>query len=384
MEGVDPVVAHCRYTGRVRCPHCRRSEHHRLKDSFIRRVRHESIGRRSCVLSFQSHKYRCGGCGRYFRPRYPGILPYQRATERFRAEVAERHEHGTCLSRLRDTYHLSWSTIERWVWHTLSRRVAETSSAPSPRILGIDEHFFTRRRGFATTFANLRTHKVFDVVLGRSEADLAGFLGKLKDPWRTRIVLMDLSETYRSIVKKTFVNALIVADRFHVIRLINQHFLEAWKTIDAVGRKSRGLLSLMRRHQENLKPEQVPRLRDYLKQHPVLERIYDFKQDLCRLLLKKKQTRQRCKTLVYDLLLAIEHLKDFPSPALRTLGETLDRWKDEIARMWRVTKTNGITGPTARRRPRRGLHNKMETLSRRAYGFRNFNNYRLRVKALCG
>jgi transposase len=38
--------------------------------------------------------------------------------------------------------------------------------------------------------------------------------------------------------------------------------------------------------------------------------------------------------------------------------------------MWRFSKTNGIT---------EGFHNKMEMISRRAYGFRNFENYRLRV-----
>ena len=31
-----------------------------------------------------------------------------------------------------------------------------------------------------------------------------------------------------------------------------------------------------------------------------------------------------------------------------------------------------------------GFHTKMEMISRRAYGFRNFKNYRLRVIALCG
>jgi transposase len=31
-----------------------------------------------------------------------------------------------------------------------------------------------------------------------------------------------------------------------------------------------------------------------------------------------------------------------------------------------------------------GLHNKMEMLSRRAYGFRKFENYRIRVLAHCG
>ncbi len=42
--------------------------------------------------------------------------------------------------------------------------------------------------------------------------------------------------------------------------------------------------------------------------------------------------------------------------------------------MWRFTRNNGIT---------EGFHNKMETVSRQAYGFRNFNNYRMRVKVLC-
>ncbi|MBI4893549.1 MAG: transposase, partial [Acidobacteria bacterium] len=30
------------------------------------------------------------------------------------------------------------------------------------------------------------------------------------------------------------------------------------------------------------------------------------------------------------------------------------------------------------------FHNKMETMTRQAYGFRNFENYRLRVKLTCG
>ncbi|HAT7074298.1 TPA: hypothetical protein JAN90_16370 [Legionella pneumophila] len=42
--------------------------------------------------------------------------------------------------------------------------------------------------------------------------------------------------------------------------------------------------------------------------------------------------------------------------------------------MWRFTKNNGIT---------EGFHRKMKLIQRRAYGFRNFENYRLRVKVLC-
>jgi hypothetical protein len=135
------------------------------------------------------------------------------------------------------------------------------------------------------------------------------------------VVLMDLSETYRSIVVRYFDRALIVAGRFHAVRLINHHFMEAWKGIDPVGRKSRGLISLMRRHQENLRPEQVPKLRTYLADHPVLERLYDFKQELCDLVRLKKLTVRAAKRAIPDLLSFIECLKDTPIPT-STLGAT--------------------------------------------------------------
>jgi Transposase and inactivated derivatives len=188
------------------------------------------------------------------------------------------------------------------------------------------------------------------------------------------VVCMDLAAVYRSIVKKHFPKAVIVADRFHVIRLINQHFLACWREIDPAGAKNRGLLSLMRRHRHNLKPEQKLRLLAYLAEHPALNVIYRFKQRLCYLLLKKHKTRRQCQKLIPRFLRALVELRQSGLAQLVALGETLHAWSEEIARMWRFTRSNGIT---------EGFHNKMETISRQAYGFRNFENYRQRVQVLC-
>jgi transposase len=165
-----------------------------------------------------------------------------------------------------------------------------------------------------------------------------------------------------------------VADRFHVIRLINHHFLACWREIDPVGSKNRGLMSLMRRHRHNLKPEQKLRLLAYLAGCPALHTIYGFKQRLCYLLLKKHKTRRHCRKLVPRFLRAVLELRQSGLAPLIALGDTLQSWSQEIARMWRFTRSNGIT---------EGFHNKMETISRQAYGFRNFENYRQRVQVLC-
>ncbi len=186
---------------------------------------------------------------------------------------------------------------------------------------------------------------------------------------------MDLASNYRALVRQHFPNARIVADRFHVIRLINHHFLACWRDLDPVGSKHRGLLSLMRRHRHKLSPDQQTRLMAYLAQHPALERIYRFKQRLCYLLLKKHRTGKQCETLAPRLLRAIYQRRQAGLAPLVSLGETLHSWSAEIATMWRFTRNNGIT---------EGFHSKMELVNRQAYGFRNFQNYRLRVKVLCG
>ena len=362
-----------RYCGPNACPHCQGTSL-RNKGSYRRRVRHENVGTRRCVLELEGCKSRCLGCGRYFRQRFPGILRWQRSSEAFQKMIFRDHLDGVNRSRLGRRESIGAATVERYFRRGLKRQFTALRPPRCPRILGIDEHFFTRRKGFATTLCDLKHHTIYDVVLGRSEASLEAYLQGLEGKQDVRVVCMDLSVTYRAIVKKHFPNARIVADRFHVIRLVNQHFLTCWREMDPVGSKNRGLLSLMRRHRHNLKPDQRLRLAAYLAPIPLLEVIYRAKQVLCYLLLKKRRTRRQCALLAPRLLRAIEHLKHAGAPSLVQLGLTLESWSAEIGCMWRFTRNNGIT---------EGFHNKMETINRVAYGFRNFENYRQRVKVLC-
>lgn len=367
------VRIRARHAGATACPDCG-SQRLRKKDKRWRQPRHESWGLRHCILELESCKFRCRDCGRSFWQRFPGILPCKRATEPFRRSVFVAHYDGINRSRLGRREGIGGATVERWFHDFLGRELAERRGAPCPRVLGIDEHFFSRKDGYATTLCDLRRHTVFDVVLGRSEAALEDYLAKLPGKERVRVVCMDLSSAYRALVHKHFPKARIVADRFHVIRLVNLHFLACWREIDPVGAKHRGLLSLMRRHRHNLKPEQHVRLKAYFEKFPVLGEIYRFKQRLSYLLLKKHRTRKACVPLVQRFLKGLHQLLHCGLAQLVTLGQTLASWAVEIATMWRFSRNNGIT---------EGFHTKMEVLQRQAYGFRNFQNYRMRVRVMC-
>lgn len=370
-EFLDIKVIHEAEISCIRCG----SKSLRKKDSFYRKVRHTSFGDRLTRLLIKAHKFKCKKCGKYFNQQFPGLRPYKRATESFRREVYHRHFDGVTQKTLSKRVQVGQATVERWSQDFLHLERKKQDRSRWPRVLGIDEHFFTRKKGYATTFADLGKHKVLDVTLGRSEKALVPYFKRTGGTERVKVVVMDLSDSYRNIARKHFYNAMIVADRFHVVRLINHHFMATWKLLDPEKRKNRGLISMMRRHNHKLSDKQQVKLREYLEDVPALDTIYDFKQELMYLMLKKHQTQRECKKLIPQFLEKIEMLKESKFEPLRVLGLTLERWKDEIARMWRFTKTNSIT---------EGLHNKMERISRNACGFRNFENYRLRVQVLCG
>jgi len=353
------------------CKHCQGAVL-RIKATYLRTVKHTRQGNQVLTLRLRVPKYHCQACRRYFRHSFTGIRPRYRASEAYRLEVFEAHDGGVTQRKLSKTHAISPATVERWYQHHIGLKRSEGDRRFCPRVLGIDEHFFTRKKGYATTFTDLKNHKVFDVRLGRSEPSLRTYLRGLEGKEHVQVVVMDLSETYRSIARRYFPQATIVADRFHVVRLINQHFLKVWQQHDAEGRKNRGLISLMRRHQWNLSDEQHANLMNYLAAYPVLQALYVAKQRLIRYVLLKTLTRSGAKAKLPAFMALINQLAASP---LKALAATLKSWLQPIVAMWRFSKSNGIT---------EGFHNKMEMISRRAYGFRNFENYRLRVLAHCG
>jgi len=369
----NPVVYEVHYRRRAYCVYCG-GKRLRKKASFMRKVRHESLGHRPTLLWFKAYKFYCVACRRYFNQRFPGIGKYQRATERLHYQVFHLHTEGISQKSLARDFKLGKGTIERWYHQGYQLAAQEIKVAHCPEVLGIDEHFFSKKQGYATTLCNLRRHKIFDIVKGRSGEALKNYLQTLPGKERVKVVCMDLSSTYRQIVQEYFPQAKIVADRFHVVRLLLHQCMQTYQEIDPKIKYQRGLLAALRTKPDNLTAERLRRRDDYLKQQPAIEAIYQFKQQCYRLLMKKTVTAKRCGRLIALFLKMVAELKGSGFKRLITLGKTFYQWREEIVRMWRFTKNNGIT---------EGFHRKMKLIQRRAYGFRNFENYRLRVKVLC-
>ena len=301
---------------------------------------------------------------------------WSRTTELLKRNIFQAYNKGVTCKEIADEHRIGVASVERYYHQMMQHKSSHWANRACPRILGIDEHRFTRRQGFATTFCDLARRRVFDVVKGRSAADMRDFLQSLQGRHKVKMVCIDMNSAYRRLVQEWFPNARIVADRFHVIRLVNQHFSELCKAIDekqlAHGRG--GMMRLLLTRRDRLTDAQKDRLRTYFTDSPGIESLYEFLHETADLLRVRAQSVDSCRKYVAELLNKIDQLRKTPFAPLRTLGKTLHNWREEVARMFRFTRNNGIT---------EGFHRKMKLIQRRAYGFRNFENYRLRVRVLC-
>jgi transposase len=302
-------------------------------------------------------------------------MPRRHSTEGWREEMFRRHDDGICASRLSRREHVGQATVGRIYAQFTERKAKERLSLECPQILGIDEHTLHRGQRFATTFCDLKRHRIFDISPGRSEPELAGYLATLRGRDQVKMVCIDLSNAYRLLVKRWFPKARIVADRFHAVRLVGLHLLRVARQLCPDLGWHRAWLGLLRRRGHRLDSDQRRDLEKLFARHPALQGIYELKEQLFTVLCRKNQTPDQCRDNARELFSLIETLRTSGLEAARTLAKTLSEWTEEIACMWRFTRNNAIT---------EGFHRKMKLIQRRAYGFSSFQNYRLRVIAQCG
>ena len=356
------------------CPCCGGGRLH-SKGRYERRVRHLACFGNPSELVISCRRYACLGCRRSFVQPLPGIRPGRHSSEPWREEIYEHHGDGICATVLAERQRVAPATVGRIYAQFTERKAKERESLDCPHVLGIDEHTIHRGHRFATTFCDLKNHRVFDISPGRSEAELASYLRTLRGRDKVRVVCIDLSNSYRSMIRRWFPKAAIVADRFHTIRLVGLHLFRLARQLCPDLGWNRAWLGVLRMRADRMDAAQQQRLTALLAKYPALEGIYAIKEKLCALLRLKLQSKSACRRHIRSLLELIDTLRQTPNEHALTLAKSLSDWIQEIARMWRFSRNNGIT---------EGFHRKMKLIQRRAYGIRSFSNYRLRVIAQCG
>lgn len=325
------------------------------------------------ILQVYKHRYYCKTCKRPFTEPLPGVLPKRRTTQRFRTQVYWACENFADLKKVCKAYRCSSGFVYKAYYEQLSLRIRKNQNYPFTSLIGIDEHVFGRKKGFSkrefvTMIVDHNNRRLRQVALGKSHEQLWNQLEQIPGRENVKLVTLDLSDSYKSFVKGFFPNAQIVADRFHVQRLFNPILHQARIEITGNKRKNPARI-LLNKNRSNLKPYERSALDRWLAVHPKIKEVYEFKETMARLYRIRGVRRAE-----YAIDRLIQCLGQSQNALLITLKNTLTRWKQEILNFFRFRLTNARV---------EGFNNVAKVIKRRAYGFRSFENYKLRLLNAC-
>lgn len=245
------------------------------------------------------------------------------------------------------------------------------------RRLGMDEISLRKGQGdYVVVLVDLDKNELVGLVKSRRHKDIKEELKGWGDEILSQIkeVSIDLSGNYRGLVKKVLPNADIVADRFHVVKLVNAELNRARnaekKAINELENeeKKEELQAVLKdskyavlKPEERLTEKQKVKLKEVKEAFPKLAERHRQKEAFRTIFEEKKNWTDG----VFKLL---DWLKDaqntFPDSAA-----TIGRWFEEISNYFEYRTTSGAV---------EGINNRLKLIKRSGYGFRNFINFRLR------
>ena len=352
------------------CPKCA-GKSEAVYDHRWVHVHDQPIRDKDVWMHVHKRRFYCKNCRKPFTEPVPGIRKGKRTTERYRRGLLWACENFSDLKRVRKRYRCSSWLVYQTLREHLSLRLRRHVNYPWPATIGIDEHFFSRSKGyreFATVLVDYNNKRVRELVLGRSGAELKASLEHIPGRENVRHVALDLSDSYKSFVRDFFPNAQLIADKFHVLRLLNPTLNRRRKEITG-DKRTNPIRKLLLRNGNRLEYFERRALYDWLEKYPELREIYHFKEAMHGLYRTRGfHQAARALTKLTDRM-ALSKI-----PEIKTLRRTFMKWRNEILNYFKTGITNART---------EGFNNVAKLVQKRAYGVKSFEMYRLRYLNAC-
>jgi transposase len=336
-----------------------------------RRFQSLPIGSHPTAVVFHIPRVACQACGVVRQVKLQFADPrrtYTRAFERYALELSRS------MTILDVARHLgvSWDIIKDIQKRDLSRRYAKPK-LKHLRQIAIDEIAVAKGHRYLTVVLDLESGAVVFVGDGKGNDALKPFWKRLRR-CKAKIVAvaMDMSPAYHDAVSTCLPRATIVYDRFHVIKLFNEKLsnLRRWlyhRADDQQKKVLKGSRWLLLKASENLDPkhDEKARLGEALKLNKPLALAYYMKEDL------RQFWDQPGKTFATAFLNDwIRRAKASGINMLQQMAKTLEKHRAGLLAYYDFPITTG---------PLEGTNNKIKTMKRQAYGFRDHEFFKLKI-----
>lgn len=333
------------------------------------------IGGKPVTVQFAVPRVECRACGLRRQVKLGFAEPRVSYTRAFARYALDLLRHMT-IQDVADHLEVSWDLIKE-IQREHLRRHYERPKLRRVREIAIDEISIGKGHRYLTVVLNLQSGAVLFVGDGKGADALLPFWKRLRASHaKVRAVAIDMSLAYINAVTTHLKKAVLVFDRFHVIKLYNEKLSdlrrEVYQELTEKMHKDilKGTRWLLLKNRENLDPKK--------KEHERLEEALELNAPLFVAYYLKEQLRQLWEQP--DKPTARAFLKDWIALAeisgvrmLMKFAKTLALHREGILNYYDYRISTG---------PLEGTNNKIKTMQRQAYGFRDHEFFKLKILAI--
>ena len=368
--GIDQDRSH------LRCPACN-SRRVIGKGKKLRRFRSLPIGGKPTFIDFAVPRIKCIDCGiiRQVKIRFAQFRrSYTRAFERY---VLELSRHMTILDIAR---HLktSWDIIKDIQKRYLQKRF-KYPRLKHLRKIAIDEISIGKGHRYLTVVLDLSSGAVVYVGDGKGADALSVFFKRLKRcQAKIAAVAIDMSPAYIAAVIENLPDAAVVYDRFHIMKMYNDKLSDLRRKLQREAENPlqmqvlKGTRWLLLKNPENLDKNPIK------KEQERLQRALELNAPLAKAYYLKDELRQfwehpSKKEATQWLDQWIRTARESKIPMQLQMANSLSAHRYALLNWYDYQISTG---------PLEGTNNKIKTLQRQAYGFRDYEFFKLKIFAL--
>ncbi len=359
---------------KYRCSECGSPAVHAQghKDRFLRSL---PIGGKSTFVCLKVARVLCFLCEHSRQVKVPFADPWRSYTHAFERYVLELSQFGTIQDVARHL-DVSWDIVK----DIQKRHLVQKFSKPKLKNLkeiAIDELAIGKGHRYLTLVLDLRSGAVVFVGDGKGAEALKPFWKRLRASHaKVRAVATDMSKAYIRAIRENLPKAIHVFDHFHVVKLYNDK-LSAFRrelfrelTDEHERQILKGTSWLLLKNPENLDDDrnEVERLAEVLELNTPLTLAYYMKEDLKQIW--DQGSKAAARRVLNDW---IRRAEASGVSMLQKFAATLQEHRDGILAYYDCCISTG---------PLEGLNNKIQTMKRQAYGFRDPEFFKLKILAI--
>lgn len=374
-KGRNEIQVHVQRIGSPCCSGCHKEQP--IYDTRIRHIQHASVLCRPLILVLTLRRTACPKCGvkTEHQSIAEGIKRHSKNLEKMTLKFSEKMDNNS-IAKLLGFSQSSIYRIDKAGLETLEQYLRK--SIPKAAHVSIDEVAHKRRHHYTTVLTNQEDAKVIDVSLGKSKQSALKLFRNWGDKLKwVETISMDFSQSYIGAACEYYAEHYIVFDRFHFSRIVNRHLeqirrniqrqltdeerrhckkVDRWLALRRLNNSNRTQINAL----EQMKIDNQPLYEAYLLKEMLLS-VFD--EDI-----QKDEAEQR-------LLEWCALVENSPYTPFERLAKQIKQRLHILLNWFKYHISNAKA---------EAVNNIIKSLLKRAYGYKDFSYFRLKVLQKCG